>query len=420
MSRLVEKSRNIFATSCLVAGVLAGASGCKSGESDSTGGEGGAPGAGGAVEGGAGPGGASSGDEDELINEAAEQYASVVSATYGDALASALALKTEIAAFLDEPSEETLTAAKKAWLASREPYLKTEAFRFYDGPIDNPEDGPEGQLNAWPLDEAYIDYVVGDVDSGIINDPSVAITALALGALNEQGGEKNIATGYHAIEFLLWGQDLSEDGPGERPVTDYTTADNSERRGQYLQVVTDLLVQDLEGLVQAWSSGKTNYRAEFLAESPAEKMRRVLTGLIVLSGFETGGERLQTAYDTQDQEDEHSCFSDNTHRDMVGDVLGIQDVYLGTYQKLDGTKLSGTSFFEVVKAKDSALAAELKDRIQTSLELAEALKPPFDQEIKSSAGRKRVEALIESLRFEQEPLLEDVFRLFELTIPNPE
>ena len=57
------------------------------------------------------------------------------------------------------------------------------------------------------------------------------ITAEALTAANEEGGETNISTGWHAIEFLLWGQDLSATGPGARPATDYTTAPNAERRG---------------------------------------------------------------------------------------------------------------------------------------------------------------------------------------------
>ena len=85
---------------------------------------------------------------------------------------------------------------------------------------------PEGQLNAWPLDENMIDYTsdtngkiagakniintptkftpVGDepqeVDTSIINTATIS-------ALNENGGDANVATGYHAVEFLLWGQD---------------------------------------------------------------------------------------------------------------------------------------------------------------------------------------------------------------------
>ena len=73
-------------------------------------------------------------------------------------------------AFLADPNETTLAAAKEAWLAAQEPYGQTEAYRFYGGPIDD-ADGPEPLLNAWPLDEAYVDYVEGAPEAGIINSP---------------------------------------------------------------------------------------------------------------------------------------------------------------------------------------------------------------------------------------------------------
>lgn len=372
----------------------------------------------------AGAGGAGNGapiDED-LAGEVAETYARIVHATYEDSLLRAGTLDLAVTEFVETPTADALDTARAAWLASREPYLQSEAFRFYDGPIDNAEDGPEGQINAWPLDEAYIDYVEGDAAAGIVNDPSQEISAEALASLNEQGGEKNIATGYHAVEFLLWGQDFSDDGPGDRPLSDYTSADNADRRGEYLTTVSQLLVDDLSGLVDAWEPDQANYRADFLAESADEQLRRILTGLITLSGFETGGERLQPALDTHDQEDEHSCFSDNTHRDMVGDVIGIRNVYLGSYTRLDGTVVSGPSLHDLVEATDPELAAELEAAMNDSVEKAEALEPPFDQEIASgnADGNARVQALIDALRDVQEPLLEEVFRLYGLTIPAPE
>ena len=127
--------------------------------------------------------------------------------------------------FIDEPTPAHLEAAKRLWLRARDDYGLTEVFRFYDGPIDNPEDGPEGLINAWPLDEAYIDYVEGHPNAGIINKPGgfPVINAELLMSLNEQGGEENVSTGWHAIEPLLWGQDLNKDDPGDRPIEDYTT-----------------------------------------------------------------------------------------------------------------------------------------------------------------------------------------------------
>ena len=362
------------------------------------------------------------------MSEASEAYAAIVEASYADALELARALDQKVHEFIDDPSEETLDAARVAWREAREPYLETEVFRFYDGPIDNPEDGPEGLLNAWPMDERYVDYVEDDGEpdytTGIINDTDIELDADTLEGLNEDGGEENIATGYHAVEFLLWGQDKSDTGPGDRPYTDYVegedaTAPNADRRAEYLGIVSGLIVSHLQDLTDAWAEGRsTNYHHEFEEATPKERFERILTGMIVLSGFETGGERLQNALVSGDQEDEHSCFSDNTHRDMIQDVRGIQNVWQGSYTALDGTVVGGLGVRDVVEAKDPALAAKLDEQIATSLELAEALHVPFDQEIKvgNDAGNARVAALIDSLRT-QETLLEDVFHGFGLSVP---
>jgi putative iron-regulated protein len=380
---------------------------------------------GGAGKAGSSGGKAGSGGRSDTLADAVASYSDIVLASYEDTFDAAKELDAKVNALLDDPSAGALDAAREAWRAAREPYLQTEAVRFYDGPIDDPDDGPEGLINSWPLDEAYVDYVAGDDDAGIINDPSETIDADTLAGLNEQGGEKNIATGYHAIEFLLWGQDHSDTGPGDRPYTDFVaggTAKNQERRGEYLRVTSGMLVSELGDLVAAWKKGDgQNYRAELAAVKPTEALRRILTGLTVLSGFETGGERLQTAYDTGDQEDEHSCFSDNTDRDMVQDVRGIQNVWLGRYERTDGSVVEGTSIEQAVAQKDEQLAGDVAERMAQSLELAEQLKPPFDREIAfgNDAGRQRVLDLIESLSA-QEKLLMGVFTAFQLQVQLPE
>ena len=349
----------------------------------------------------------------ENTADAIATYARIVEATYADTVSEAQALDLALEGLVANPTPSTLDDARQAWLASREPYLQSEVFRFYDGPIDNPETGPEGLLNAWPLDENAIDYVQGDADAGLINDLSVTLDAATIASLNEQGGEKNITTGYHAIEFLLWGQDLSDTGPGDRPVTDYVDAANADRRGDYLLIVGDLLEGHLSSVHDAWTDGAP-YRSSFEAD-PEASFAKVLTGMIILSGFETGGERLQAALDSGDREDEHSCFSDNTHRDMIQDVQGVQNVWLGRYGSV-----SGTGIRDVVTEVDPELASAVTARIEESLALANALQPPFEAEIApGSEGRARVQALIDSLRA-QEGLLQDVFVAFDLSIPQPE
>ena len=264
----------------------------------------------------------------ELKSDVVAHYANGVHALYTKNLNSATAMDTAIDIFLADPTPATLEAAKRAWLVARDDYGPTEAFRFYGGPIDNEEDGPEGLINAWPMDEAYIDYVEGNPGSGIINNPDEfpEITAELIESLNEEGAEENISTGWHAIEFLLWGQDMNEVGPGSRPVSDYTTADNADRRATYLATASDLLLVHLRGLEDAWDPGVSgNYRAEFIAMDADSALNNIITGIGELSRGELAGERMTVAYEARSQEDEHSCFSDNTVADIIGNAPRYPD-----------------------------------------------------------------------------------------------
>lgn len=346
----------------------------------------------------------------------ADNYATMIAVNYAEARASAQALRDAIDDLVATPDDATLNAAREAWLAAREPYGQTEVYRFYDGPIDNPDDGPEGRLNAWPMDEAYVDYVEGMPDAGIINDLAAypSIDAALIASLNEQGGETNIAAGYHAIEFLLWGQDVDPAGPGARPASDYDasgagTASNQDRRAAYLQAAAQLLIDDLDRLVVAWDPAASgNYRAEFLAAAPEEIVRRMLLGMGSLSGAELAGERMSVALDTQDQEDEHSCFSDNTHRDILNNATGIQNVYEGRYGTLDGPGI-----YDLVAERDQALADRLRDELQASVDLALAIPAPFDRAIVEH--RDAVEATVEALRTQADSIVEAA-ALFDIAL----
>lgn len=336
-------------------------------------------------------------------------HAMLVHANYQDVLTNALAMQKAIAIFVATPSADTLAAARKAWLAAREFYGQTEAFRFYGGPIDN-NNGPEGRINAWPMDESYIDSVKGKADSGFVNNRQFVINKKNLSAQNERGGEENIATGWHAIEFLLWGQDLSDTGPGNRSFEDFVDGKtpNADRRRQYLTVVTSLLLDDLQSLVKAWAPGARNFRAGF-ERGGNESLRKMLVGLGSLSRGELAGERLEVALASQDQEDEHSCFSDNTHRDAVANALGIENVWLGRYQRADGSLLQGPSLRDLVAAKDAALAQKTSAQIRASVLAAEGIQAPFDREIiggKDAPGRQRIQKTITSLTQQSKDLVE--------------
>lgn len=354
----------------------------------------------------------------------AAHYAALVHANYQDVLSGAQAMQKAIAAFVAIPSVDTLTAARKSWLAARESYGQTEAFRFYGGPIDD-DNGPEGRINAWPMDESYVDAVQGKPKAGLINNRKQPITKKALSGLNERGGEENIATGWHAIEFMLWGQDLSDTGPGNRSFEDFVDGKvpNADRRRQYLTVVTSLLIDDLQTLVKAWAPAAKNFRAGF-EKGGSESLRKMLVGLGSLSRGELAGERLEVALASQDQEDEHSCFSDNTHRDAVTNALGIENVWLGRYRRADGRVLQGASLRDLVATKDPALALRTSAQIRASVLAAERIQAPFDREIigdKDAPGRQRVQKTINSLTQQSKDLVDAAaaIGITQLTLVQP-
>lgn len=328
-------------------------------------------------------------DANAFAYDASEQvkaYANLVFESYAAAKSAADGLSAAINAFLDKPSEESLAAARKAWVEARPPYLLTETFRFYDGPIE----AIEGEINAWPMNEAYIDYVKDNPAAGIINGKD-AIVGPELAAMNQKSDEADVTTGWHAIEFLLWGQDLSADGAGNRPYTDYVPGEgNNDRRRAYLKAVTEKLVGDIQSLEQAWAPNVDgNYRATFEKLEQREALGRIINGMAILAGFEFMSERLAVALDSGDQEDEHSCFSDTTKQDFVYDFEGMKRIWLNA-------KLG-----ELVKVRDEALAKNISDLLADAEMKISKLADPWDKVLaspKDSPERKDAEAVVTSLQ----------------------
>ena len=347
-------------------------------------------------------------DVPALKAEVVANYAAGAHTLYANSLASARIMDEAINAFLADPTPAALEAAKRAWLSAREDYGPTEVFRFYGGPIDNEVDGPEGLINAWPMDEGYVDYVEGNPAAGIINMPDEypEITAELIISLNEEGGEANVSTGWHAIEFLLWGQDLSPEGPGARPVEDYTTNPNADRRATYLRVTSQALLGNLQDMVDAWAPGQTNYRAEFVSKPADDALVDIITGAGALSAGELAGERMNVAYSERSQEDEHSCFSDNTTRDIVGNAIGVQMVLTGDYGSV-----SGPGILDLFATQDEGLAERLRREAADSVHQASRIPAPFDRHLTddvpdSAPGRAQVLRTIEALERQADTIVE--------------
>lgn len=354
-------------------------------------------------------------------------YADIALAKYEDSLMTAKTLDKAIDALLAKPSAENLKAAREAWVAARRPYQQTEVYRFGNAIVDD----WEGKVNAWPLDEGLIDYVDGSYGAESDENPFYVVNVIAnkkltvggkmidastinpelLQSLHEVGEvEANVATGYHAIEFLLWGQDLNGtgDGAGKRSHTDFDTANctngNCDRRGAYLSAASKLMIKDLEEMVANWKDSG-GARAELMKDPAKAGLTSILTGMGSLSYGELAGERMKLGLLLHDPEEEHDCFSDNTHESHYYDVVGINNVYQGKYTRVDGTVVEGPSLSALVKAKDESVDSALQSELKATLDKMGALKKRaetkerYDQMIGegNAEGNAVVQAAIDAL-----------------------
>jgi putative iron-regulated protein len=341
---------------------------------------------------------------DETQARAAQQtYAELAAAGYADATRGARELLLRVDELLDAPSPATLARAREAWLAARKPYAQTEVFRFYDGPIDK----VELLVNTWPIDENY-------VESELVNGAERyhALSPELLTSINMRDGETSVSTGYHVIEFLLWGRDTNPDGPGQRSHLDYARDPDPklERRRAYLHSVTALLVEHLAGVTAAWAHDRPgNYRAQFLALPPRAALALVIKGMGSLSGPELSGERLIVPYETKHQQNEHSCFSDNTLADLVGNAQGVDNVCRGRYRDSAGRWHKGLGLCAALASLAGQPSARLSTETAASVSALQAVPEPFDRAIlgaDDAPSRKAIAAAIKALQTQTETLAE--------------
>ena len=335
----------------------------------------------------------------DSINSLANSYANLVSHYYNEVSLSTQEMHNAIIKFVQAPDNNSLTNAKNKWIAARSIYGITEAFRFYGGPIDGVnkygEEGPEGLINAWPLNEAYIDYVKGSPNAGIINNLSLEINNDTIIAANMSEDDADVSSGWHAIEFLLWGQDFSLETAGIREASDYLpTNEINIRRRAYLVATSALLLEHINWLSMEWLENGEGRKAFLNKNDPGGA---ILTGIATLAGFELSSERIATALDSGDPEDEHSCFSDQTHNDVKANFNGIINVYLG--KGLNGESF-GPSISEFVEKNNLKLHENILEIINETNISINNITVPFDKmlsESKNGPGRQAAEKTVSNL-----------------------
>lgn len=326
-------------------------------------------------------------DKEVSVLAIKENYINMAHASLEDSLKTANELLINVNEFLANPSQKTLDDTKAAYKVARIPYQQAEILRWDTDYTNNPALGKnqspvnvdewEGQVNAWPLDEQAIDYVEGNQNAGIINQTNgQKIDIDYLIAQNGVGGEANVTTGFHAIEFLLWGQDLNgtKAGAGKRSANDFQTdksgkcsASNCDRRRDYLLAATQLLVNDIDAMSKQWDpsakkTAGTLAQNFYFSDTTIEQMLFAMKSMAVA---ELASARMYEGLDSQDPEQEHDCFSDLSHVAIYYNYQGIRNLFYGGYEKLDGSLVSGASLADYINQQDKKTFSQFDNALNS-------------------------------------------------------
>ncbi|MEK9766001.1 MAG: imelysin family protein, partial [Thalassolituus sp.] len=154
--------------------------------------------------------------------EYASHLSTLVFQSLTTALESAQALNTSIRILVEAPDEDRLNLAREQWRTSYSAYLTSQAAGSI--PVREPAEWYSArltrgdlslQMNSWPIEPGYIDYVDGYAFSGIVNDTALELTTDSLLNQHRFSDATYVSIGYPALEFMLWGED------GQRSASDF-------------------------------------------------------------------------------------------------------------------------------------------------------------------------------------------------------
>lgn len=363
------------------------------------------------------------GDKYENQKEALiRNHAAIAYAVYSDALFQATNLQTAIASFVTDPTDDGLSESRLAWRNAYYAYLQCAALQFSNGPVDDDRDLSR-QIGKWPINPSLIDYTTGQF-GGLISDsaelPNVTLDALQ--ALNGPDVNRPTTIGFHAIEFLLWGEDDDDVAlltAGNRTFLDYNGADssiqNTVRRSKYLRVCSEILVSQLGVLTNEWDSlGSKNYRKDFIGLEVNSALKNILTGMGTLAKSEISERALEKPVSASSQDLEVSNYSDNTITDFIAMTNSLDIFYRGTYTPLTSLDIKGKSVEDLIGEANPELADQVDKKLIECLELVNAIPTPYDWQAaqESEFGAESIAGAATALA-ELEALFKEVAREFD-------
>ena len=265
-------------------------------------------------------------------------------------------LDQRLSAFLHQPDSTHLVQVQSAWRQAYDAYLNTLVYAYL--PIKDPAEWHQKGigyratltlLDSWPIEGGYIDHVPGYPFSGIVNDLTLELNEDNLLAQHGFSDPSYASLGYHALEFMLWGANgdraasdflakentapvvMPSEGKAETPETAAEAVSetvpvaepriqNHNRRRQYVQLLTNQLLEHLNRLQRRWQPSN-GYYAELLDKTAANQS---LLAALMASQSLLSKELLDRRLGTNSSE-----FSNTGIDDIIAISHGLKTLLLG-------------------------------------------------------------------------------------------
>ena len=283
-------------------------------------------------------------------------------------------LSAQLDLFLADPSEASMANVRQEWRNSHQQWqqhavwialAKAQPRRFA---ILNSH---YFALDARELQPGYLDAVQDYPFSGIVNDISIVLTADSLRQQHGLTDSSEVSLGFHALEFLLWGE------YGQRSFNDFlpistinaeqnaaglTTGDlPNNRRRTVLRLLTQLLADDVQRLRQDWQNPLSPISQTYLQLPPKMRLEFIQQTAYQLLSVELPDQLLQAT--AHDRATHHNQFAGDTLQHNLALLSGLEALLTQGEYPLQG-HLPGAAADPAWGQQLHGLIADLAELIQ--------------------------------------------------------
>jgi len=326
-----------------------------------------------------------------------------------EALNQAQILDGLITSLLHHPNPLSLEEAQNTWLKAYQAYLQVSFFHQvprFEKPQHHEDadtyDIIHEQLDSWPIEAGYIDYLPQYPLSGIINDMTLKISEQDILQQHGFSDVRFASVGFHPMEFLLFGmdgkrsakdfvpqensieivdtdihlhdqeQEEGEEDPALASDTDATSQpqlsnqdtnfgpQNHNRRRDFLRILSALMVKNLQKLADRWEPAHGYYAKQWRQPQHQENLQRVYQVSMDTLQRQLLNNHMHPLLSEPQLDDLRSPFAKTDGANMLAILQGIEQLFYIENGFIQELKIHNAETADKITAQFKRLMRDMK------------------------------------------------------------